>query len=320
MDAELSRRDWLRCAATGLSAGALGLGAITAEAQTAPRRSRQGEAFTWSLRFLGVFEAGRARLAVTPAQKTANGWQIAAVGEAEALGLAKAFTGLHDDYRLVLDATTLAPRRIEIVETGFRSRTVTIQADGKKIDMVQHKPEPERRLSGVLPSEPLEPVSVLLQLRGARLKEGDHLELIILDGTALYQGSIDVQGREELTTAFGTNPAIKLLCKGERVDQNGRKTGRIVRTATMWLSDDARRLPLLVVAQTDLGSGQFELTGYDPGSRALPVPKSFTGISQTTAPKLDPGKAGGEKPGNEKPGAEKPIPAVPPDGGSIEVK
>ena len=79
--------------------------------------------------------------------------------------------------------------------------------------MVQHKPEPERRLSGVLPSEPLEPVSVLLQLRGARLKEGDHLELIIPDGTALYQGSIDA-GREELTTAFGTNPAIKLLCKG----------------------------------------------------------------------------------------------------------
>lgn len=284
MDADLRRRDWLRLAAAGLGTGVGSLAGSSAQAQSAAKRARQGEAFTWSLRFLGVFEAGRARLAVTPAQKTASGWQIAAVGEAEALGLAKAFTGLHDDYRLVLDATTLAPRRIEIVETGYRSRTVTIQADGKRIDMVQHKPEPERRLSGTLPSEPLEPVSVLLQLRGARLKEGDHLELIILDGTALYQGSIDVQGREELTTAMGTQTAIKLQCKGERIDQNGRKSGRTPRTATMWLSDDARRLPLLVVAQTDLGSGQFELTGYDPGARALPTPKTFAGITQTGAP------------------------------------
>lgn len=289
MDADLRRRDWLRYGAASLGAGALALATPGAQAEPTARRSRQGEAFTWSLRFLGVFEAGRARLAVTPAQKTANGWQIAAVGEAEALGLAKAFTGLHDDYRLVLDASTLAPRRIEIVETGFRSRTVTIQADGKRIEMVQHKPEPERRLSGTLPSEPLEPVSVLLQLRGARLKDGDHLELIILDGTALYQGSIDVQGREELTTAFGTHQAIKLLCKGERVDQNGHKGGRPARTATMWLSDDARRLPLLVVAQTDLGSGQFELTGYDAGARALPTPKNFTGITQTSgAPAASP--------------------------------
>lgn len=238
---------------------------------------------TWSLRFLGVFEAGRARLAITPPQKTAAGWRVMAVGEAEALGLAKAFTGLHDDYRLVLDAATLAPKRIDIVETGYRSRTVTVQTDGNKLDILQREPQPERRINGVLPSAPLEPVAVLLQLRGARLKEGDHLELIILDGTALYQGTIDVEGREELTTAFGTHRAIKLACRGERIDINGRKTGRPPRTATLWLSDDPLRLPLLVTAQTDMGSGQFELTSHESGLRPVPIPKTFTGISERHA-------------------------------------
>lgn len=290
MQGTLRRRDWLRWASAGVLRGMAGLGvgstalaADAAWAQSAASRARKGEAFTWSLRFLGVFEAGRARLAITPPQKTSKGLAIAAVGEAEALGLAKAFTGLHDDYRLLLDASTYVPRRIDIVETGYRSRTVTIETDGKKLEIFQQVPAPERRVQGVLPSEPLEPVAVLLQLRGARLKEGDHLELIILDGTALYQGSIDVQGREELTTSMGTHRAIKLLCKGERIDINGRKSGRPPRTATLWLSDDERRLPLLVVAQTDMGNGQFELMTYESGQRPLTAPRQFTGISQTPA-------------------------------------
>jgi hypothetical protein len=158
---------------------------------------------------------------------------------------------------------------------------VTIETDGKKLDILQRIPAPERRFQGVLPSEPLEPVAVLLQLRGARLHEGDRLDLIILDGTALYQGSIDVQGREELTTGMGTHRAIKLLCKGERIDINGRKSGRPPRTATLWLSDDERRLPLLVVAQTDMGNGQFELMTYESGSKPLSGPRQFTGISQS---------------------------------------
>lgn len=284
MDRMLRRRDWLRLASVGALATAETVGSSVSFGQSAAgRRARQGEAFTWSLRFLGVFEAGRARLAITPPQRTAKGLQIAAVGEAEALGLAKAITGLHDDYKVLLDASTLVPKRIDIVETGYRSRTVTIETDGKKIEMQQRIPAPERRLQGVLPSEPLEPVAVLMQLRGARLKEGDHLELIILDGTALYQGSIDVKGREDLTTTMGTHPAIKLLCKGERVDHNGRKSGRPPRTATLWLSDDERRLPLLVVAQTDMGNGQFELMSYESGQRPLAPPQQLTGIALTAA-------------------------------------
>lgn len=290
MESTLRRRDWLRLTSAGalsalgyVGASAAGLGEGTAWAEGPSTKRRQGEAFTWSLRFLGVFEAGRARLAITPPQKTSKGLAIAAVGEAEALGLAKALTGLHDDYRLLLDASTFVPRRIEIVETGYRSRNVTIETEGKKLEILQRVPSPERRVQGVLPSEPLEPVAVLLQLRGARLKEGDHLELIILDGTALYQGSIDVHGREDLTTSMGTQRAIKLLCKGERIDINGRKAGRPPRTATLWLSDDDRRLPLLVVAQTDMGSGQFELMTYESGQRPLTAPRQFTGIAQSPA-------------------------------------
>lgn len=285
MQRTLRRRDWLRWTSSTLlgGLGALASGPLTQQAWGQAARRRQGEAFTWSLRFLGVFEAGRARLAITPPQKTSKGLTIAAVGEAEALGLAKAITGLHDDYRLLLDANTFVPKRIDIVETGYRSRTVTIETEGKRLDILQRVPAPERRVQGLLPSEPLEPVAVLLQLRGARLADRDHLELIILDGTALYQGSIDVQGREDLTTTMGTQRAIKLACKGERIDINGRKVGRPPRTATLWLSDDERRLPLLVVAQTDMGNGQFELMSYEAGQRPLTPPRQFTGIAQSPA-------------------------------------
>lgn len=241
--------------------------------------TRSGEAFTWRLRFLGAVDAGRARLALTPSSRP--GGYISVVGEAEAAGLAKAFTGgLHDDYKLVLDGTTLVPRQMEIIETGYRERNLTIKLNGRKVDVTQRKGTQSRSLTGNLPTEPLEPVSVLLQLRAARLQQGDKLELILLDGSAFYQGSITVEGRESLTTAMGTHPAIKLACRGERIGETGLKLGRPPRTATMWLTDDARRLPLLVRAQTDLGSGDFELTSYDPGRRPPTVPTKLTGIAQ----------------------------------------
>src|SRR3569832_2296720 len=86
----------------GLARGALWVTAapsVKAQGSTpAPARPavpRLGEAFTFSLKFLGLFDAGRARLAIAPPVKVGTGWQINAVGEAEALGLAKAITGLH---------------------------------------------------------------------------------------------------------------------------------------------------------------------------------------------------------------------------------
>ena len=92
-----------------LLGGQLG-GLPEAQADLARGAARQGDAFTFSLKFLGSIDAGRARFAVSPPMQSPAGPIIQVVAEAEAMGLAKLLTGLHEDYRLVLDATTLLPR------------------------------------------------------------------------------------------------------------------------------------------------------------------------------------------------------------------
>jgi hypothetical protein len=277
----------------GVLGGSSGIdpGRARAEAPR-PASNRQGEAYTFSLRFLGAVDAGRARLAIAPPIKSGPDSVINVVGEGEAIGFAKALTGLHEEYRLVLDAGTLLPRRMQFNETGMRIRTATLIMSGKKVDITVKRPDAERRVIATLPSEPVEPVAVLLMLRAARLKDGDKLDLTFIDGAAFYQGTIEVVGREDLSTAIGTRAAIKLACTGERINEFGQKVpGRPPRRGTVWISDDAERLPLRIEGESDLGRAEFALTSYDLGRRPLPLPKKLFGLVERMATDAAPAPA-----------------------------
>jgi hypothetical protein len=276
---------WPRLAvavALGTVCGVFALGERSAVGQPAPR-PRQGEAYTFNLRFLGSVDAGRARLAVSPVTSGPGGPLIHIVGEAEATGLAKAITGLHEDYRLILDGNTWLPRHMHLVESGMRSRTVDIEITDRRLDIVAKVPSGEKRWTGNLPSPPVEPIAVLLLLRAARLRDGDKLALVIIDGTAFYQGTIEVVGREDLDSELGIRRAIKLACRGERITENGQKLPRPPRTATVWVSDDAARLPLRISGETELGLAVFSLTSYEPARRPLPMPRTQTGLVELHA-------------------------------------
>jgi hypothetical protein len=259
--------------ATGLTAGAVPFAQESvAEAQSAPR-ARQGEAYTFSLKFLGSVDAGRARLAVSPPTNGPSGPQISVVAEAEATGFAKVLTGLHEDYRLILDANTWMPRRMQLIESGLRIRTAIVDITDRRVEANSKMPTGERHLAGLLPTPPLEPIAVLMLLRAVRLQNGDKLQLIVMDGTAFYQGSMEVVGREEIATTLepSTQRAVKF-------------PGRPPRLATLWVTDNALRLPLRVEGETELGKAEFALTGYEPGRRPLVPPKQLVGIVEQLAP------------------------------------
>jgi len=45
--------------------------------------------------------------------------------------------------------------------------------------------------------------------------------------------------------------------------------GRRIRHFSLWITDDADRVPVLIVAKTDFGDVKMEIVGYKPGSGAL---------------------------------------------------
>ncbi len=259
-----------------LSALAVFCTSALASAQGQP--ARRGEAFTFAVKLLGSLEAGRARLALSPPQPSPAGPIVRVIGESEAVGVAKALTGWHQNYNLILDAATLLPKRIEQVDTGKVPRQATFVVNGKTFEMTVKKPGGEWHAKGELRSELLDPMSVLLLLRGVKLVDGEKLSVVVTGGTAVYRGDLTVIGREQIVTAAGPKRAIRLDGRGMRINERDEVIGQSPWLGEIWLSDDAYRLPLHIKAETILGVAEFSLTSYEAGTRPLPVPRNPHGI------------------------------------------
>jgi len=242
-------------------------------AQAAPP-PRKGEAFTFSVKMLGSLEAGRARLVLTPAQPSPQGPVVQVIGESEAVGAAKALTGWQQKYKLLLDGATLVPKLIEQVDVGRTPREATFLVRGRQFEMTVQKPGGKWQARGELRTELLDPMAVLLLLRGMNLSPGDKLSMYVTGGTALYRGTLTVVGKEQIQTVAGPRNTIHLSGRGERINERDEVIGKKPWLGDLWLSDDAFRLPLLTKAETVLGTAEFALTSYEAGSRALVVPRN----------------------------------------------
>jgi hypothetical protein len=265
--------------ALGLGWAGLGLGVGAGAlrvADTAYAAARRGEAFTFTVKILGAVDAGRARLAVNPPQPQAGGPVIQVVGEAEATGMAKALTSWHQDYKVTLDAATLLPQKVSLHETGKRQRDVNFVISGRTVDMDVRRPDQGWRAKAEMPTDLLEPVGVLLMLRVARLRDGDKLAMVVSGGSALYSGTVQVVAREEVSMPTGPRRAIRLACRGIRVDEKGIEVGRTPWLGTLWLSDDKARLPLRVAFESEIGPIEFTMTSHEGISP--PLPRTLRGI------------------------------------------
>lgn len=287
-----SRCVLVRAARTLGLGGALGLLVATGALLTVPSSleaaPRRGEAFTFSVKLLGTVDAGRARLAVAPPQVQQPGSPavVVAVGETEATGMAKALTSWHQDYKVTLDAATLLPRLVSLHETGKRQRDVNFVIEGRTVDMDVRRPDQAWRARAEMPYEPLEPVAVLLLMRAARLRDGDRLALVTAGGSALYAGTMQVVGREEAILPTGPKRAIKILCRGIRVNEKGVEVGRSPWLGTLWVSDDRARLPLRIAVDSEIGAIEFTLTSHEGVSP--PLPKTLRGLLENPPPLAPP--------------------------------
>jgi len=92
----------------------------------------------------------------------------------------------------------------------------------------------------------------LYVLRSIPMKPGDKFNMPVTDAGDIYKVQMQVTAIESLKTPVGTMNALKIvpaitMAKGEPP-----------RGIAIWLSDDARRLPLKIEAQ--LAVGKFTVT------------------------------------------------------------
>jgi len=102
--------------------------------------------------------------------------------------------------------------------------------------------------------------SAALYLRSQPLKENSVYRVVVYPTTNAYLAILTVTGSEKISVLAGTYNAIKLDLQLKRVGKHLElHPHRKFRRATIWLSDDAERLPLRVEAQIFVGTVFAEL-------------------------------------------------------------
>lgn len=110
--------------------------------------------------------------------------------------------------------------------------------------------------------------AILGVVRGWNPQDGDEESFFMISGRRLWRSSLRVGAHETIRTAMGKNPTIRIDGVAQRVTSGLRDLkSKQPRNYSLWLSDDANRLPLLVMATTEYGDLRLELVEYDRPDR-----------------------------------------------------
>lgn len=234
------------------SAGGCGLPAVGA-APWAP-----GESLVYELTVPGVPGSARASL-----RAEAGSDQHLLRGEAgldAPLGLFR----VRGSARSWVDAGSLRPRRYadETVDRSGRAASEARLGRGPavRIDWTVGS----RRGVNAFVRQPdvLDALSAIYFLRAAELRTGARLCFDLVSGRHAWRVSGSVAGAERVETPAGAFLAVRIDGRAARTDQP-RETARL----TLWVSADARRLPVKVQLETGAGAVRAQLARAPASAR-----------------------------------------------------
>ncbi len=224
-----------------------------------------GESMRFEVRMAGVL-AGEASF-VTGEPGLVDGRRAIAmssrVGTAGAFALVK---DIRDDATSILDLDTLLPMSTTgSVRFGAKgAQTETRFADGKAV--LRHTPmgQTTRTLTYDFRGEIVHDAhSAMAAMRVWPAELGSTRVLWVLGGRRIWRSEIKVAGREVIGTVLGNQAALRFEgVAGRALPDLSLDNTRPPRTFSVWVSDDADRVPLKIVAHTELGDVEITLVDY----------------------------------------------------------
>jgi hypothetical protein len=165
-----------------------------------------------------------------------------------------------------VDAQTLRPERYreDAEEDGLhRSSDARLRPLGAEVVLEQRDGTRSGQRSFERRGEVLDPVSALYYFRAARLEPGGRFCFDMIGNGKYWRVEGTVSARPEaLEVPAGRFEAWLLQGTARRADGKGK-----IRPLWLWLSSDARRLPLAAVSEIDLGPVSAKLTEVRGGRR-----------------------------------------------------
>ncbi|MEZ4380265.1 MAG: DUF3108 domain-containing protein [Nannocystaceae bacterium] len=244
---------------------------------------RPGERFRYDVTFSGN-PTGVAEAAVVAREPGPFGSpdRVRLEGFAKTGGVVSLLTTLTYTIKSVIDADTGASitTYAETQRTGLgrdRSREVNTTFGGRGYVEIHDKRIDDKTrevtLRKRIPVDTFDSLSVMAWVRALDLAPGERARVYGLDGKVLLRVDVEGKGKTKLDPMPGIGTALGLRSDDvyelsgsiTRVDSYGAPLpGKKVYKMRVWVSDDGRRIPLVLESDVWLGVVRLILTQYDP--------------------------------------------------------
>ena len=217
-----------------------------------------GETLTFDVSWTSFVSAGTATMSVLerrPGAAGRNSYYLMAEGKPSAV-LGKLYS-LYYKAESMLDTRTLLPSLATIYsDEGGRKRYKTTTFKGNGAVQYEIKTATTSTSTIKAPATAQDPLGAIYILRSLPLKAGmtGAIPIPIIDSGKAYTMRVRVGGIESVKSGLGTLQALRLSMT--ITDAEGKAEGS---GFSLWLSDDARRLPLKISAGLSVGSVNLTL-------------------------------------------------------------
>ena len=109
----------------------------------------------------------------------------------------------------------------------------------------------------------VDPVTAAFRAIGSDAGPGDDLWYDVWTGEVRYLVKLDIRRRETIDVPAGTFAALQVVPHVWRIEGRPAPDTRI-RRATIWVTDDARHVPLRVQSKVFFGAVTLDLLNYAP--------------------------------------------------------
>jgi hypothetical protein len=240
---------------------------VAATAEKPPFGFHAGETMAFEVKLGGIL-AGEAQLAVGEPGDVGGGHTGVAIRSRLAtVGAAALVKKVVDDATTVVDIDTHRPIEMSTdVEYGDNKYTAKVTWSGDDVDVVWARKDSANNgkvhfdFTGQVAHDAH---TAMAEVRGWRAPEGSRRTFWVVGGRRVWRADLVVGGQETLGTPLGNRATIRLegvayRARGDlRIDEKKKP-----RKFTVWVSDDADRVPLRVQAGTELGDVTIELVDY----------------------------------------------------------
>ncbi|UAM97409.1 DUF3108 domain-containing protein [Polaribacter litorisediminis] len=221
---------------------------------------KSGESLRYKMSYSGFLRAGTAVLEIK--EEDFNGKKVFHTkGSGWTSGMIKWFFAVDDVYESYFDKDSVKPYlfKRKINEGGYKKHRITSFNHTAKIAYVQDFIHQKDTTISILDIQDM--MSSFYYLRNQNVKnleKGDEIAIDIFMDSQVYPFKLRFLGREVLRTKFGKVNSLIF----RPLVQSGR-VFKAEESVTIWITDDANKIPIKMMASLSVGSLRAELESYE---------------------------------------------------------